>query len=300
MINPDLEKSLRKLKSINWEKRFKNIDTNNFDEINKLYFNLFPFLAVHSEFYSKEQFSTNYYRVRPYEKIKTHTDFSEYTYPPKDFVENQRANIKSHPVLYTSIHPKTAALEYVINQSDKKKEDLLSLSVWNVKCDRDIRVVNFLSEKTTKGDIKFLGVNSDNSFSKYIKKQFPNEDANIIIQLREFFINSFCQKGKHVFSSFLAHHFLYKCNPCTDVLIYPSITQNNSSLNIVFNKHFADKYLNLQRVYVINSMRNKIENPTFYGDVLFFNGNEFEKEMVLDNSLAMATITHIDFGDSVK
>lgn len=300
MIKHNLEKSLRKLKSINWEKKFRNLDTGKFGEINKLYFSLFPFLAVHSEFYSKEQFRTNYYRVRPYEKIKTHTNFSEYIYPPEDNVENQRANIKKHPVFYTSIHPKTAALEYVINQDDKKKEDLLSLSVWNVKCDREIRVVNFLSEKTTNGDIKFLGINSDKSFKQYIKKQFPNEDADIIIQLREFYINSFCERGKHVFSSFLAHHFLYDTNPNTDVLIYPSIAQNSSSLNIVFNKHFTNKYLNLQRVYVIKAIRKEMEQPTFYGDVLFFNNNVFEKEMVLSNATAMATITHIDFGDSVK
>ncbi|WP_245584982.1 hypothetical protein [Psychroserpens burtonensis] len=66
------------------------------------------------------------------------------------------------------------------------------------------------------------------------------------------------------------------------------------------NTNFADKYLNLKRVYVVNTIRNEIERPTFYGDVMFFKNNLFEKEMILDNSTAMATLTHLDFRDSVK
>lgn len=294
----DLKKSLEKIKSTDWDKKFKNLNLNGFEEINKYYFNIFPYLFIHSELYFKEQFSHNLYRVRPFNEIVNRNNFSEYTYPPEKYVNNQRANIEGKPVLYTSIHPKTAALEYVINQKNNQAEDLLALSVWSLKCDRDIRVVNFLSERTTSGDTKFLGVNSDESFKKYVKKEFPNEDAGLLIKLREFYIDSFCKIGKHVFSSFLAHHFLYKAQ--TDILIYPSIAQKNSSLNIVFNKNFADEYLNLQRVYTIKSIRKEIEQPIIYGDVLFFKNNKFEKEMLLDNATAMTVITHLDFGDSVK
>jgi hypothetical protein len=170
MVKKDLKRALKRIKSTNWEKKFKNIDINNFEEISKLYFSISPFIVVHSEKFFKEQFTHNYYRVRPFEEIGKRKKISEYSYPPEEYVNNQRANIKNHPVLYTSIHPKTASLEYVINQKNKLNEDLLALSVWSLKCDREIRVVNFLSEKSKNGDVKFLSINSDNSFKEYIEK----------------------------------------------------------------------------------------------------------------------------------
>jgi hypothetical protein len=294
----DFKEALIKIKSTDWERKFKYLNVETFEKINQYYSSILPFLIVPSEIYPSEQFNHNLFRVRPFNKIKDRIDFSEYTYPPKNYVKNQRANIDKQPVLYTSIHPKTATLEYVINQKNKEKVDLLALSVWNVNCDRNIRVVNFLNEKTTSDDIRFLGRNSDKSFKNYVKKEFLNENVSALIELRDFYINSFCEKGKHIFSSFLSHYFLYKAN--VDVIIYPSIAQNNSSLNIVFNTDFADKYLNLQRVYTIKTIRKKIEKPVFYGDVLFFEKNKYKKEIIIDNSITMTTLTHIDFGDSVK
>nr|WP_261793644.1 RES domain-containing protein [Psychroserpens burtonensis] len=254
-----------------------------------------------SESYFKEQFNGHYYRVRPLNDINNRQNFSEYTYPPKQFVQNQRANIKNSPVFYSSIHPKTAVLEYVLNQKDEKENDLLALSVWNITCDRDIRVVNLLNEKNTKEGTKFLGINNTNSFKKYAESKFSAQDAQYMISLHEYFINSFCNKNSHIFSSYISYKCLYE-NPNfqVDILLYPSLVQNNSSINIALNTNFADKYLNLKRVYVVNTIRNEIERPTFYGDVMFFKNNLFEKEMILDNSTAMATLTHLDFRDSVK
>ncbi len=299
MTNIDLKKSLEKIKSINWKKKFKNVDESIFEEINQIYFSIFPFFLIPSQLYNTEQFNGNYYRVRPYKEIKNHHSFSEYSYPPHEFVKNQRANIKNHPVLYLSLHPKTSVLEYIVNQKDDSYNELLSLSVWNVNCDRDIRVINLLNEKTTKGATSFLGLHNTQSFKEYTESNFNTKDSKYLIELYQYFINSFCVKNDHIFSSYIAHKYLYTNEHQVDVLIYPSLAQDNTSINLAFNKSFSDKYLNLKRVYVINSFKKEVESPTIYGDVKFFKDNEFEKEMILDSYTKMYSLLNIDFGDSI-
>ena len=166
----------------------------------------------------------------------------------------------------------------------------------------ELRIIkNFLNEKNTCDKTKFLGINNTNSFKKYAESTFGNADAKKLIQLHQYFINTFCDKNSHIFSSYLAHKCLYEnSNFQVDILLYPSIAEKNASINIALNTNFADEYLNLLRVYTVNSIRKEVEKITFYGDVLFFKNNKFEKEMVLDNAIAMSTITHLDFGDSVK
>jgi hypothetical protein len=294
----DLKKSLEKLSSIDWNKKFPVVDSKTFDEINSLYYNLFPFLAVHAEFYFKEQFSESLFRVRPFKEIENRHNFSEYFYPPANHVKNQRANISANPVLYTSLHPETAVLEYVLNQNAKTDEIELSLSTWELRCDRNIKVANFISEETTFGDTKFLGISSDLQFRNYINKTFKSEDLNVLEELRKFYIKSFCTTDSHVFSSFLAHKFMHFGE--TDLIIYPSIIQNNTSLNIAFSKNFADKYLKLKTVYKIHTSKDNLKTPKFDNTVLFFKENKFGYEKVFNSREEFLLQIEEDFKDSLK
>jgi hypothetical protein len=65
------------------------------------------------------------------------------------------------------------------------------------------------------------------------------------------------------------------------------------------NKDFTDKYLKLKRVYFIKSNTTDLHNPIILGKVLVFENNNFQKEILIKNELAMRSLLHVDFKDSI-
>lgn len=297
----DIKKALNKVKSINWKSKFKNVDVNSFEAINSLFFDIIPLFLIPNKVYNfSELNSLKFYRVRPHNQIENYKNYQVYSYPrKKELVKNNRANIKGVPVFYSSIHPKTTIIEYVKNQIQIKDSYLFSLSVWEMKCDREILVTTLINEKNSNEFIKSFTNNVVKSFVKHVQENFTKQEAVFIIELHNYMVNSFCLKNNHIFSSYIAHKQLYQSKKKTDILFYPSIAQNKNSMNMAVNKDFADKFLKLKRVYLVKSNPSDIEKPIFLGKVLFFENNSFQKEIIISNKLEMMSILHIDFKDSI-
>ncbi|WP_055444135.1 RES domain-containing protein [Lacinutrix himadriensis] len=299
-MNTNLEKSLEKLKSIKWKKLFRNIDLIKFNEIDKAYFDMFPFFPISNEIFEpKEMNKGHYYRVRPLDEINDYRNFKEYSYPPKEFVSNQRANIVGQPVFYSSIHPRTAVLEFVLNQRKYDQKRLLALSVWELKSKRNMSILKLVNESNSKNEIRSFAEHSSKSFKTFAENKF-GKHSNVIINLRNYFINSFCLKNNHVFSSYIAHKSLYDSKEKTDIIIYPSIAGDLSSINVAFNSDFADENLFLKRVYIVDSTKDNFVKSTVIGKVLTFENNEFKNETIIDNKILLNTLIELDFGDSIK
>lgn len=297
----DLKKALYEIKSIDWKSKFNNVDINNFESINTLFFDKIPLFFIPNKVYNfSELNSLKFYRIRLNSQIKNYKNYQEYSYPlKKELVKNHRANIEGVPVFYSSIHPETAILEYVKNQTQIKNSYIFSLSVWEMICDREIRATILINENNSNDSIDFFSNKIVKSLVKHVQENFTKEEADFIIELHNYMVNSFCLKNNHIFSSYIAHKQLYQSKKKTDILFYPSIAQDKNSINIAVNKDFASKYLKLKRVYFVKTISSEIESPIFLGKALLFNNNIFQKEIIINNDLRMKTMLHLDFGDSI-
>lgn len=123
----EILKSIDALKNERWpsysafnsEKEFMRYFQDKFHE----YFNLsmFYFSLIQNGLTYK------YYRVRALEDIKDPTIVSEYSYPPRQFCKQNRANIPDNPVFYSSPSPSIALLETIRNNNlDPKKQYCIS------------------------------------------------------------------------------------------------------------------------------------------------------------------------------
>lgn len=297
----DLKKALSELKSIDWKSEFENVNKDSFEKINRIFFSKIPLFLIPNKVYSSSVLnSMKLYRVRPVSQIKNYENYQEYSYPPNEKdVKNLRANIEGVPVFYGSLHPKTAIAEYVKNQKIINKEYTLALSVWEIKCIRDILATTLINNNNSNESIKSFGSNVVKAFKKYVEENFVNQDVDFILSLQDYIVESFCLKNDHIFSSYIAHKQLYQSKRKTDILFYPSIAENNSSINVAVNKDFANKFLKLKRVYLVKTSSSNLESPTFLGKTLTFEDNDYKKSEILDNELKMRVSLFVDFGDSI-
>lgn len=297
----DLKKALSELKSLDWKSKFDNVNTDVFEEINRMFFGKIPLFLIPNRVYKSSILSSvKIYRVRPLNQIRNYKNYHEYSYPPNETdVKNLRANIEGVPVLYGSLHPKTAITEYVKNQKPINSENTFALSVWEIKCNRDVFTTVLINDENSNQDIKPFGSNVVKSFKNYVKKTFLDEEVDFILNLQDYMVESFCLMNNHIFSSYIAHKQLYQSKRKTDILFYPSIAENKTSINVAINKDFTDKYLKLKRVYLVKSNSFDLQNSIFLGKVLTFEDNMFKRSNILDNELKMRASLFVDFGDSI-
>jgi len=186
------------------------------------------------------------------ENVYLHSTFS---YPNNAFCsENGRANIKRRNVFYCADSPVAALLE-----SKPGKGDHGCISEWRPVIDRKVNAAIFLKENLRDANRWHKDAKELHSYLRSMTPKFKEEKAAHLNLLNEFICNLFCEeRSPYPISSWLSNNLLYS-HRGIDMLLYPSLTTNSYFTNIAFHPNFADRHLQLEKVFqfVVNDIREK-------------------------------------------
>jgi hypothetical protein len=176
------------------------------------------------------------------ENVYLHSTFS---YPNNTFCnQNGRANIKRRNVFYCADSAIAAILE-----SKPVTGDTGCLSIWRPTIDREVMCAIFLKEDLREANTWHKDARELHEYLKTITPKFKKEKAEHLNLLNQFICNLFIdEKAPYPISSWLSNNLLYS-HRGVDMVLYPSSITNSYFSNIAIHPNFADKYLQLERVF---------------------------------------------------
>jgi len=195
----------------------------------------------------KEFSSYKLYRARfkidpEKENVYLHSTFS---YPNNVFCrENGRANISRRNVFYCADSPLAALLE-----SKPKKGDFGCISEWRPIINRKVSAAIFLNENLRDANKWNKDAKELHGYLRSITPKFQKEKAAHLDLLNEFMCDLFIEeKPPYSISSWISNSLLYS-NRGIDMILYPSSITNSYFTNIAIHPNFADKHLELEKVF---------------------------------------------------
>jgi hypothetical protein len=182
---------------------------------------------------------------------------STFSYPNNAFCsENGRANIKRRNVFYCADSPMAAILE-----SKPSTGDMGCLSIW--KPIIDLREVNKLHNIA-----KEL-----HAYLKSLMPQFSEKKVEHLNILNQFFCSLFVEeKPPYAISSWVANGLLYS-HRGIDMVLYPSAITDSYFTNIAIHPNFADKYLQLEKVFQFTIEKKTEKNINYAIGLIGVPGN---------------------------
>lgn len=176
------------------------------------------------------------YRARTIAENEDLSNINTYSYPPIEYNNLDRTNLKSKQVLYSSNCPTTSILEYL---NTGNAEETVYLSAWKFQKRKGIQTFYINKFEENLDYLKWkIGKNANNETLKLIKEIF------------EYLILLYKSKNYNL-SAPLSHFLLYTHNIC-DMIKYPSVVTDSQSYNCALNIDFFKKEFVLNRVYKIN------------------------------------------------
>lgn len=233
------------------------------DELKEIWHNL-SFLPRFIHYLENVDF--DYFRARPADDVKQDiTLLSTFSHPPTEKTSQDRANIKGHPVLYTSLNENTSLIE-------SKCKDYFYLGVWNLEENSGIKLNSFLFTKLdNENPMKII---SDDLYKKMNEmfKGLSINQLNDIKKLYTLFSELFIRNNK-IITSLIGYKILYQnefekeIQP--DAIVYPSIQVDKKGCNFAFHPDFVKNNLRL--------------NYIFFGKINSFNDQNFDINLTFKN-----------------
>ncbi|MGN6212487.1 hypothetical protein [Parafilimonas sp.] len=191
------------------------------------------------------------YRLRKQEGFINTSLITEFSHPQVSKTLLQRANLPNCPTFYGSPSAHTALLETLELSFKKEGNNFYYLSEWSFREDQPIYISPFIYGE-------YDVVDEYNSMSKKAFKDLEEEfsvrteeQSKCLEEMLHFYATIFEKKEDHLLSSYLAHkHFYTPSNIRTDMLIYPSIQTNKSSLNFAIHPNAVMHKMFLNRVFL--------------------------------------------------
>lgn len=176
------------------------------------------------------------------ENVYLHSTFS---YPNSFFCnQNGRANIKKRNVFYCADSPAASILE-----SKPSRGDTGCVSIWKPFVDREVNCAIFLKEDLRIANTWHKDAKELHDYLKSITPKFKKEKAEHLNLLNEFICSLYIEeKPPYSISSWLSNNLLYS-HSGIDMILYPSSITDSFFTNIAIHPNFADKYLQLERVF---------------------------------------------------
>jgi hypothetical protein len=248
---------LDELENREWKKYEKGKDIEEY--INELDSLLAPYLGggIHLFFQNYESASDwhiPFFRIRNLVEIKNKYLRTEFSYPPPSILSHQRANLPGFPVFYAASNPFVALQEVI---KDKPNKDVLGgkycLSAWQIKGKEDFIFSKLMYDGVPKeSPLHDLSVYDESLEPKEMKEWFTEEQRMSLVEIMKFYSRIFQNDSKYAISSFVSHRHLYNTKPNgfrSDIVIYPSIQSNKSSLNFAIHPNFVDERMFLKSIY---------------------------------------------------
>lgn len=240
------------------------------EEIHKVFTSKIFLLPQIIRLYKNLQTSPfTFYRVRPYNAEINIFDCSQFSFPPPVDSTLQRANLPGYPVFYTATDPLTAFSEVIKNVENFKKNpnQKYLLSCWKIIPPFNMKLAHFLYKSVDKGnDFYELSLFLENELEKSYHIDLSNEKKIVLNKIYEFCTKSFLNDQSYAVSSYLAFKYFYSpIEISADLLMYPSNSTKNRTVNFAINPQFVNKYMKLNSAYLctvnhFNKVNNMVEN----------------------------------------
>lgn len=233
------------------------------DEIISLFHKRLVNSAVLTKTYDKEDTDIILYRVS-----KKFPGFDEdikqsYSYPPKP--KQQRANIAGKPVLYTSIDVLTALSEM---KDSIEIDEVFYISKWRISFNKPVIAHTLILNSTTTSSQGRIG-----DVSRELIQVLSMSIKNIPKKLQEGYIEAIKQLGDlyatpsdlyyHITSAY-SDNILYTIREqkaFVDMLIFPSVANNQKSINYAIHPGLADSdQMALKEVYKVELKKNSLKS----------------------------------------
>jgi len=190
------------------------------------------------------------FRLRKHESGINTSLITEFSHPPVYKTSIQRANLPSHPIFYCAPSASTALFEMLQLTYKENEDNSYYLSEWVFLQDLPVYVSLFIYGEYERVDL--YNSWSEKSFSD-LRKKLPELTDDESVRLRSilsYFSKLFEKNENHYLSSYLGHiHFYDKTNIRTDVMIYPSIQTDKSSLNFAIHPNAVFHKMRLNRIF---------------------------------------------------
>ena len=266
----EILKSIDALKNERWpsyssfssEKEFMRYFQDKFHEC----FNLSMFYL----FLIQNGLAYKYYRVRLLEDIKDPTIVREYSYPPKQFCKQNRANIPGNPIFYSSPSPSIALLETIRNNNlDPKKQ--YCISRWEMD-NRDLVITPFVFGVKDEGYRNLAELILREKLPGVLgEKLLTEEQIEVHRLILTFLSDSFldAKENNYSISSFIGHSHLYMPHKLqTNLFIYPSIQADRKAVNIAVSPQTVDTSMVMKYMLICNVTEMNIEQNIIKVDVI--------------------------------
>lgn len=220
-------------------------------EINDLYYAAAKILPMSA--FSQPMTNRNFFRVRSQESIGANEDLQNiktFSYPPREFSPNGRANQKFTSVFYCSDSYITTMYEARMQIGESGY-----LGIWKCVSTKPVTYGCILPSKL---NIRNRWQNHLNSiYADPLKPEKLHDKSLQEIFLKDYIAEKFITEEKpYCLTSFIAHAALYSSNH-VDFLVYPSVQSSKIKCNIAFHPNSADEHLNLQKVIKFKVLEKK-------------------------------------------
>lgn len=194
-----------------------------------------------------DEFNANtFYRVRTKIDTKRENVYlnGTFNYPPS-FVcgSNGRANLAHRPVFYCSDYAIAAILEI-----KPKVGDVLCVSSWKPKVDREVQFAIFLPEDLKPSNKYRTDAEGLHKKLRGETPSFKKDKEEQLNMLNEFVCLQFVvEKPPYPITSWLSDELLY-AHMKNDLVLYPSVVTDSRFCNLAIHPNFVDRYLTLEKV----------------------------------------------------
>jgi hypothetical protein len=188
---------------------------------------------------------------------------SSYSYPPNP--NQQRANIASKPVLYTSFDVLTALSEM---KEQIEIGEIFYISKWRISFKNPVIAHLLIVNTTTSSSTRTIGKLSQEQIHalketvKNIPQKFQVGYIESIKQMGDLYTTP-TKEYYHITSAY-SHNILYKIREqkaYVDMLIYPAVESRQNSINIAIHPDLVNSNkMNLEEAYEVTLKENTLKN----------------------------------------
>jgi hypothetical protein len=178
-----------------------------------------------------------------------------------------RANIKNHPVFYSSFSEQTSLIEF----SKKEKAELVNkvyyLSEWKINDNVRPNVAHLLYDESLDFSEPIADLNKSNHIQLEKLAQSYSLNKRNAFKLLSNKLSNFFVSNDIKISSFIGHYLLYDCREesplLTDILLYPSIQERFAGVNLALHPEFVKNHVSIKKVLKVE-IENIIEEDVIY------------------------------------
>lgn len=204
-----------------------------------------------------------FYRVRPLEEIKDVTSVREYSYPPVEHCQKNRANLPGYPVFYCSPNPGIALIETIRNNHRENIDKAYCLTLWTIRNSRKYIISPFIHDVQQDGYKQLSERILDEKLREALKDSPFKDNIESFRAIMKYLSSSFVSDDEknYSISSFIGHSHIYMPHQAkTDLFLYPSIQSSLKAINIAINPSTVDESLVMKYLLILKVTEMDLES----------------------------------------